>query len=130
MKVCHSQFVGRVLRGSCNSLYYSSYRYFAQTKKTRKSMSADDIRRAQIAHDESGLLKLAMNAEEEFYENEGMIDLDLIQEKEKQIENDLDIKHRVSDDIDDDVISTYSPISAQYNAILDYDAQSGNLLNK
>lgn len=112
-----------------------SKRQFAQMKKTRKTMSPEEVRKAQMQRDQSGLLELAMKAEEEFYQTEGTIDLQQIQKDGEQISKDLnteqlrkDIMTQTEDDNDndlDEITSTYSPLTAQYNSVLDYDAHTG-----
>merc|ERR1719350_696682 len=80
---CHRQLhkLIRIPIRLCNI----SYRGFAQLKKTRKSMSPEDVRKAQMSNDPSGLLKLAMKAEEDFYATEGGLDLEQIQKETNNI---------------------------------------------
>ena len=111
-------------------LSYASKRYFAQVKKTRKTLTPEEVRKQQMQRDQSGLLELAMKAEEEFYQTEGVVDLEKIQQDGEQIAKDLDTEHlREEDSLDDldDYTSSYSPLTAQYSSILDYDAHAGIL---
>eukprot|EP00485_Elphidium_margaritaceum_P006775 CAMPEP_0202696018 /NCGR_PEP_ID=MMETSP1385-20130828/9410_1 /ASSEMBLY_ACC=CAM_ASM_000861 /TAXON_ID=933848 /ORGANISM="Elphidium margaritaceum" /LENGTH=255 /DNA_ID=CAMNT_0049352113 /DNA_START=40 /DNA_END=807 /DNA_ORIENTATION=+ len=111
-------------------LYLShSYRSFAQLKKTRKTMSAEDVRKAQMKKDSSGLLELAIKAEEQFYESEGGLDIDAIQRESKQMEEEMAAESR--EDVDDaehqdasQITSSYIPMSATYSSTLDYDVHA------
>ena len=82
-----------------------------------------------MQRDQSGLLELAMKAEEEFYETEGTLDLAQIQKDNEQIAKDLGSQQlrEQEDGMEDldDYTSSYSPLTAQYSSVLDYDAHSG-----
>ena len=113
-----------ILQNECT--IYISHRGFAQLKKTRKTLTPEEVRAAQIQKDQSGLLQLAMKAEEAFYEAEGSIDLEQIQKEEEQIAKDLDTQHEREQDVMDEITSTYNPLATTYNPILDYDAHAGH----
>lgn len=112
-----------------HELLSGSKRYFAQAKKTRRTLSPEEVRKQQMQRDQSGLLELAMKAEEEFYETEGTLDLAQIQKDNEQIAKDLGTQQlrEQEDGMEDldDYTSSYSPLTAQYSSVLDYDAHSG-----
>ena len=110
MKLCQRQILNKI-----SNHFYVSQRGFAQLKKTRKSMSPEDVRKAQMSNDPSGLLKLALKSEEDFYQTEGSLDLD-------QIQKDTNIG---KEDGMEGIRSTYSPVSASNSPLLDYDAHAG-----
>lgn len=90
-------------------------------------MSPEEVRKAQMQNDPSGLLQLAIKAEEDFYETEGMVDVEQIAKEGAEIEKSLKVQQGRDETMDEmaDITSTYSPLTAQYNPVLDYDANAG-----
>lgn len=97
-------------------------------------MSPEEVRKAQMQNDPSGLLQLAIKAEEDFYETEGMVDVEQIVKDGAEIERSLKVQQSrdEEEEVDDfaDIKSTYSPLTAQYNPVLDYDAHAGTVWNE
>ena len=81
-------------------------------------MTPEAVRKAQMQNDPSGLLSRAIAAEEDFYQTEGAIDLEQIQKEGAELDG-------PSQDSMEEVTSSYQPLAAQYNSVLDYDAHAG-----